>query len=116
MDEVALDLALATRALPPEIRHWLGSALSQHSYRIGAFSYENDPTVCPIVAGAKAAGLWLDGGVAPGHPLWGTPDAPSTPVEEFAARFDLCTERHGAASALQNVRDTLQLDLIREAA
>lgn len=102
-------LLLAIRQLPDDIRCWLAVALISGRERIGAFSYANDLTVCPIVAGAKAAGIWDGDHIAPGNPSWGTPDRPSPEVEEFAAWFDLCCEETGLTATVETVRGALEI-------
>lgn len=62
---------------PTRFGVWLSVALVSRRHRIGAFSYANDLTVCPIVAAGREAGVWDGDRVAPGNPVWGTPDGPS---------------------------------------
>ena len=105
------DLLLAIQHLPGEIRAGLSIALATGRHRIGAFSYANDLTVCPIVAAAREAGVWNGDHIAPGNPAWGTPEGPSPEVEEFAAWFDLCCEADGIAATLERVRGALEFPL-----
>lgn len=116
MNIITSDLDRATRELPPTMRVWVAYGLTSGMHRIAAFSYENDLTVCPIAAAAKSAGIWVDGGIAPGHPEWGTPDEPSEQTEEFAARFDICTREVSIDVALATVREALGIDTMRDAA
>jgi len=103
------NLLLAIHDLPRDIRSWLAVALISGRERIGAFSYANDLAVCPIVAAAKAAGIWNGDHVAAGNPIWGTPDGPSPEVEEFAAWFDLCCEENGLTATVEAVREALEI-------
>lgn len=95
------ELLLALYRLPADIRTWLRAAIGLRAHRIAPFSYANDLTVCPIVAAAQEAGIWMSEHVAPGHAAWGTPEGPSLEVEDFAAWFDLACERHGVASTIE---------------
>lgn len=110
------NLLLAIHHLPRDIRRWLAVALISSRQRIGAFSYANDLAVCPIVAAAKAAGVWNGDHVAPGNPVWGTPDGPSSEVEEFAAWFDLCCEDNGLTATVETVRGALEIPVTAMAA
>ena len=95
------ELLLALYRLPADIRTWLRAAIGLRAHRIAPFSYANDLTVCPIVAAAQEAGVWMGDHVAPGHAAWGTPEGPSLEVEDFAAWFDLACEHHGVASTIE---------------
>src|SRR4051794_18242289 len=110
-------LSTATFLLPPEVAFYVLLAIESGRFRFGAWSYERDLAVCPIVAGAKLAGVWHEGAIAPGKPEWGSPDAPSASVEEFAACFDICAEDEGLNEALATVRLALhtRLDVVRAA-
>ncbi|MDQ3690831.1 MAG: hypothetical protein M3406_12525 [Chloroflexota bacterium] len=106
MDEHG-NLLLAIDHLPEDIPGWLRVALADGRYRIDAFSYANDLTVCPIVAAAHEAGVWDSDRIAPGNAAWGTPDGPSPEVEEFASWFDLCCEDNGVTATVETVREAL---------
>lgn len=100
-------LAKATSRLAAPIRLYLALALNSDCFRLGPKSYESDLTVCPIAAAAKLAGVWENQAIATGHPEWGTPEAPSAEVEDFAAWFDICCEEHGLTIALQVIGTAL---------
>jgi hypothetical protein len=111
------ELLLALRHLPDDVRAWMRIAIASGRHRIAPFSYANDLTVCPIAASAREAGIWAGDHIPPGHPAWGTPDGPSLEVEDFAAWFDLCCERHGVASTVSLVHQALATPLpVAEAA
>jgi hypothetical protein len=104
------ELRRATLNLDPEIGRWMIRALDSDWFRVEPGAYEHGGpggTVCPIVAAATMAGAWSHGQLLPGNPVWGTPDRPTTQVEEFAAYFDLCAEDSGTATAIRTVRRAL---------
>lgn len=53
------------------------------------------------------AAFWSGGAIAGGHPSWGTPEAPSAAVEDFAAYFDLCSAEEGLDRAIGIVAEAL---------
>ena len=82
---------------------------AERLFRLAAGTYE-DPgngTVCPVVAAAKLAGVWVNGELAAGNPDWGTPTDPTAEIEDFAGYFDLCVEELGLAQTIEIVRRTL---------
>ena len=110
-------LSLAVHGLPLRVARAMHIALTYQHCRIAPRSWENDLTVCPVVAAAKAEGIWENGGPTRNGPEWGTPDAPCLEVEEFAAWFDICCEDEGLDAALDRVRWELLLRLrVRAAA
>lgn len=96
--------------LDQSVKRWLRRALDSGWYPLGAGSYDGGPggALCPIAAAATMAGIWFDGGVREGNPEWGSPDAPSPAVEDFAAYFDLCSEANGLEYAIALVRNELR--------
>lgn len=102
MDELT-ELRLAVERLPSNIACWVNEALTSGGFRIGHRRFETDLHVCPIVAGAKLAGIWHDGGVLAGHDEWGTPDEPSPDVWSFVCSFDWYADSHGVDEAVRVV-------------
>lgn len=101
------ELRGAALTLPIDVSRWVIRALDSDWFRIEPGAYERGGAgggVCPIVAGATLAGIWRDGRLLPGNPVWGTPERPADEVEEFAAYFDLCAEESGTAQAIEAVR------------
>lgn len=115
MDSLA-QLSLAVYGLPTRIATSMHVALAHGSFPIAPRSYENDLTVCPIVAAAKVAGVWQDRAPTPAGWEWGTAEAAAPEVEEFAAWFDICCEDEGVEVALDRVRGELELRLRARAA
>jgi hypothetical protein len=100
-------LRIAVRNLPPVVQYWIGAALRSGRYRIGYLRYETDLTVCPVVAGAKMAGIWNAGGVLPGNEEWGTSEGPAKRVWEFVVAFDACADKHGTGEAVEVIIDAI---------
>lgn len=100
MGSIEQELADATIALSDEIASAMLAALESGDYSIGATTFESELAVCPIVAAAKTLGIWINGGVAAGNPVWGTGDEMSSDVEEFAGWFDLCAQEQGLHVAI----------------
>lgn len=104
------ELRRATLNLPTEVARWVGWALRVGWFRIEPGAYETGArggVVCPIVAAATMAGVWLNGGLLPGNSNWGSPSGPTAEVEDFAAYFDLCAEELGTAETVRIGRETL---------
>lgn len=104
------ELRHAIRRLPPEVAVWMSRALRSGWFSLTAGTYESGgpgASVCPITAAAKMAGAWADGSIAEGHEAWGTPDEPSSEVEDFAAYFDLLADDAGLHRAIKIVRAEL---------
>lgn len=102
------ELRGAAISLPAGVRVWIDRALRSGWFEIGPYAYQGDDgTLCPIAAAGKMAGVWSDGAIAAGNPEWGTPEAPSDPVEDFAAYFDLCVQERGLAEVVELVQDAL---------
>ena len=100
----------ATRSLPPGVARWTSRAVGSGWFQIAPGAYDDEDrsgSVWPIVAAALMAGVWVDGGLLPGHPEWGDVSRPSDRVEDFAAYFDLCADELGTIKALEIVRDEL---------
>jgi hypothetical protein len=107
MDDPHLELLSAATRLPPGVARWAEAALRSGRYQIGYRRFETDLHVCPIVAGAKLAGIWHDGGVLPGHDEWGTPDAPAPDVWHFVCSFDWYADTYGVDEAVHVVLNAL---------
>jgi hypothetical protein len=104
------ELRRAVLNLDPDVGRWMIRALNSDWFRIGPGAYEHGGpggAVCPIVAAATLAGIWNDGQLLPGNPVWGTPERPANEVEDFAAYFDLCAEYSSTAHAIETVRGAL---------
>jgi hypothetical protein len=111
MDEMFDDeLRRAALNLHPSVRWWMIRALDNDWFRIEPGAYEDVGSrgaMCPIVAAATLAGIWWDGRLLPGNPVWGTPERPANEVEDFAVYFDLCAEDSGTGQAIETVREAL---------
>lgn len=104
------ELRAAIRLLPGDLALWMYRALRSGWFSIEAGAYQDGGpggAVCPIAAAATMAGAWVEGGIAEGHEAWGTPEAPSPEVENFAAYFDLCAEEIGLDEAIAILSETL---------
>lgn len=104
------ELQRAALNLHTDISRWVIRALDSDWFRLEPGAYEHSGPggpVCPIVAAATLAGIWRDGQLLPGNPVWGTPEHPANEVEDFAAYFDLCAEAVGTAQAIETVRGAL---------
>ena len=84
-------------------------------FELGSGAYDGGGRRCPIAAGAHLAGVWEEDGVKSGNEEWGTPNGPSSAVEEFAAYFDICAETVGLEQALAVVRAALEVPLAEAA-
>lgn len=106
------ELRGAVASLPASVREWIDRSLRSGWYEIGSHSFQAPGgTLCPIAAAATMAGIWHDGALKDGNPDWGTPDAPSAAVEDFAAYFDICAEDDGLGRAIELVRLALEESL-----
>lgn len=104
------ELRGAALSLDTEVARWVIRALDSDWFRIEPGAYEHGGpggAVCPIVAAATMAGIWRNGQLLPGNPVWGSPECPANEVEDFAAYFDLCAEESGSANAIATVRRAL---------
>lgn len=104
------ELRRAALNLHADVSRWVIRALDSDWFRIEPGAYEHGGpggAVCPIVAAATLAGIWRDGRLLPGNPVWGTPERPANEVEEFAAYFDLYAEDSGTAQAIETVLGAL---------
>ncbi|OAI38501.1 hypothetical protein AYO39_01025 [Actinobacteria bacterium SCGC AG-212-D09] len=104
------ELRGATEQLPSSVARWVRAALLSDRYTFGYRRFETDLYVCPIVAAAKHAGIWHNGGVLPGHPEWGSPDEPSPQIWVVVQAFDWYAESCGLQEALWVVLDALAED------
>jgi hypothetical protein len=110
------ELRRAALNLDPNVARWVIHAVDSGWFRIEPGAYEHGGpggAVCPIIAAATIAGIWRDGRLLPGNPVWGTPERPANEVEDFAAYFDLCAEHSGSATAIETMR--LALDPLTRA-
>ena len=115
MDSMEM-LSLAVHGLPLRVARAMHIALTYQHYRIAPRSWENDLAVCPVVAAAKAEGIWENGAPNENGLEWGTAEQPTLEVEEFAAWFDICCKDEDLDAALDRVRGELLLRLRARAA
>jgi len=97
----------STECLPRPIRQAMLIALRSHWYSIEPDAWESATGVCPVVAAGKLAGVWRDGHLADGGPIWGSEESPSDEVFDFAVSFDLHADEVGTEAAVDLVERTL---------
>ncbi len=102
------ELKAATKALPPEVRFWMGRALEDPSLDLTWGDFEDGGGLCPMAGASALAGGWQDGELSYTFPSWGSPALLSISVEDFVAYFDLVCTEYGLGRGLDVVRAALE--------